>query len=187
MIFNNRRIDIPALYINGNEIEIVNTFKFLDFYLYSRLTHRDHFGYIRSRLSSFMYINFRLRHYLSFEAAKTFYFWMIQSILCFGLVVWGGSLLESTCFDRLKLLQDKIVFNLFSLPCHSTNDISSIYNRAGILKLEDLYRVMTSKLMFNILFEDSIPFLKQRFDDLILTDNYETRGANHLVNFFSNY
>ncbi len=99
-------------------------------------------------------------------------------------MVWGGSLLESTCFDRLKLLQDKIVFNLFALPCHSANDISSIYNRAGILKLEDLYRVMTSTLMFNILFEDSIPFLKRRFDDLIRTHNYETRGANDLVNPF---
>ncbi len=86
MIFSTRRVDISGLYINDSEIEIVNTFEFLGFYLEARLTHKAHFCYVRSKLTSFKYITFLLKHYLRFDAEKTFDFGMTR--LLYVLVLW---------------------------------------------------------------------------------------------------
>jgi hypothetical protein len=181
MMFGYSRGNIPDILIDANQVEVVKTFKYLGFNLDCKLNYRPnyHFKYLKSKMASLKYVTYRIKGYLSCQASYSFYHAMVQSILCYGIVcIWGSSLVERTNFKRLESLHDRIVYNLFSLPGECRNNMSGIYKRSRIVKLVDLYRVKTCVLVYQILNENTMYFLREKLLNLTRTHDYETRNRH---------
>jgi hypothetical protein len=94
MLFSNRKTDVPPLMLDAAEIERVKKFKYLGFLIDDRLTHRFHVKCLISSLALYAFVSWKIRPYLGAESAKTFYYGLVHSRVCYGLLVWGGVFLE---------------------------------------------------------------------------------------------
>ncbi len=159
VIFSNWKIFIPKLYLNNIEIERVTVFKNLGFLVDSKLNHKFHVKHLEASLSIYRYISSKIRLVLTIDSAKTFYYGMVHSIVCYGLLVWGAVLIEGVSAKRLCKLQNKIIYNLFANDNESILDIKSICKRMDILQLPDLYKVNACTCIFKIINENYAPFL----------------------------
>ncbi len=135
--FSNRKISVPKLYLNNNEIERVTVFKYLGFLIDSKLSHKFHVNHLEASLFRYRYISSKIRPVLNIDSAEAFYYSMVHSIVCYGLLVREAVLVEGIFANRLCKLHDRIIYNLFANGNESILDIKSIC----ILQLPDLYKV----------------------------------------------
>jgi exonuclease III len=183
IVFTHKNIEIPELFLNGQLVERVSSYKYLGFNIDSNLRHRTHVNELKRKLSKYVFVSRKIKPYLTTGAARAIYFSLVQSVLCYGLLIWGGALFESASSHRLMTLQDKIVFNLFGEPNDSMDNISLVYKRANILKLKDLYRVRAATSIYKIMFDNFANFLH----DTILqytrngNCNHNTRHVNDFL------
>jgi hypothetical protein len=184
MLITSKEIHIPNIFIGGQLVERVDTFKFLGLHIDSKLKHRSHLNYLRGRLSSLRYVSYKISPYMNDSAGKKFYFAMVQSILSYGIVVWGGTSTDSALFNKLCRLQNRIVFNLFANQNDSFEDVTIIYKRHHILKLNDLYKQRVGMIMYKILHENYAPFLLENLIPLLNANPYNTRQDNIFIRPF---
>jgi hypothetical protein len=179
MVFGAKKAEIPDIYLDGEVVERVKLFKYLGFNLNNRLTHKEHIAGIVSKLRRFKYISFKIGKYMTCEAAKTFYYGMVYSVFCYGTLVWGGSA-ANAYFKKLQSLQNTIVFNLFAKTGDTKQNVSILFKRHKILKIFDVYKIKTCVTIYNVIHNNSLPFMYDLLSELILNHNYPTR---HRRNF----
>lgn len=184
MLFTNKSVVAPNIYIAGQLVEKVDSFKYLGLHIDSNLRYTSHLNYLRSKLSSLRYVSYKISPYLSEAAGKKFYYAMVQSILCYGILVWGGVSIGSGSFNKLCRLQDRIVCNLFANKDDSIINVNVIYKRHGLLKLSDLYKLRVCMIMHKILCDSYAPFLHERLLSLINPNTYNTRLNNVFIRPF---
>lgn len=135
---NNDNVDLNLIYhslctnnLNCNcpLIQKVNTFKYLGLHIDQNLKWKSHVQYLRSKLRIHMHTFYYLRKYVDQKFLKTLYFAWVQSILQYGIVVWGGDyfsnllplykvhnrflkLLKPTVLDRILPLLHLYIFRL---------------------------------------------------------------------------
>jgi hypothetical protein len=179
MIFGNKsKHTFPDLYMDNVKIEKVYSFKYLGFHLDNKFNHEVHLKNLVSRLSRFKYVSSRIGNHMTVGSARTFYFSMVQSIFCYGLLVWGGKSTTSIVYKRLCKLQDKIVYNLFASGNDLQSPISLLYYKIGILRLHDLYKLRTCHFIYRIINNNVAPFLLTRVLELIRDHTHDTRSRN---------
>ena len=179
IIFGFRKVDIPEIVVANDKIECVPTYKYLGFQLDNKLNYDHHIRYLKNRLSTNKFITYKIKSYISSRAAKSFYHAHVQSILTYGICVWGARLLEENGFKKLKKLQNQIVLNLFFKTGDTMIEINKVYKRNNILKLEDLYKLNTCVLAYRILFDNLMPNLLIKFNSFIHLHNHNTRYRSH--------
>ena len=91
-----------------------HSFKYLGIFLdcMVKLNFNAHVDYLKSRLSQYCGITFRLRLYFNTKTAKPMYYACIFSLVTYWITVWGGAL---SCLSKgkdLQKLQHRIVFSL---------------------------------------------------------------------------
>ncbi len=164
------------LSINNEVIERSKSVKYLGFNIDSRLNHNVHLSDICSRLSRLKYITRKMKNYLSIEAARTFYFRLVQSIVSYGILIWGGTIINSAWSIKIHKLQNKIVFNLFAGPNDSDLNMSQIYCKYRILKFMDLYKINACMTIYKVLKENYAVFLSDELSNLLRYHDYDTRN-----------
>ena len=107
------------------------------------------------------------------------FYGLIQPVVLYGLLVYGGALMHGSSTDRLQRKYDRIVFNLFSLRNETIQTIDSIYKRNSILKLADLYKCKCCVAIFKILNENYAPFLADAINGLQRHYQYNFRNRNN--------
>jgi hypothetical protein len=175
MYFSYRRDYIPKLIINHEIIERVDSFKYLGFHIDDRLNHNVHVRLLTGKLNRLFFISKIICRYCSNEAARSFYFGMVHSIITYGLLVWGGALLYGATTTRMQRLHDKIILNLFRNNDETMGDINKIYKRERLMKLSDIYRVKCCQTIYQILNENYAPFLLDDLLSLVRNHEYNTR------------
>ncbi len=106
-----------------------------------------------SKLSRYCHITHKIKDHLTVDASHNIYHALIHSIISYGLLVWGGRLLNGPWGEKLYKLQNKIVLNLFGSTTETINDVGSIFKRSCILKFRDLYKMKICVTMYKILNE----------------------------------
>ena len=104
MLLTNKLCGAPKAY----------SFKYLGIFLdcMVKLNFNAHVDYLKSRLSQYCGITFRLRRYFNTKTAKPMYYACIFSLVTYWITVWGGAL---SCLSKdkdLQKLQHRIVFSL---------------------------------------------------------------------------
>ena len=182
MIFTNRKIEIPPLIVKNREIEQVDCYKYLGMHIDSKLKYKIHVKKLTSKFSSLCYVSKKISYLMRPEAAKNFYYGMVQSKINYGLLVWGGAMFATQAFKRLKRLHNSIIFNLFSN--HGENkyrDIGTICKRNKILNLENLYIFNANMCMFKMFNCNHLPYMFEKVRNLVTQHNYNTRNSGNYI------
>ena len=177
MFFNKRNNREPRVYNGNKQIEVVNRFKYLGFHLDSRLKHKFHIEHLISKLRRMVVISKKLGNYMDLNSAKAFYYAMTYSHLCYGTLVWGGTI-GTPGFNKLQSLQDKIVNNLFG-ELLGGNCGSYLYRNLKILKIADLYRFKVCATIYKCLNLNYLPLLYDIISKLQRTHLYRTRQRHN--------
>ena len=114
-------------------IEEVKESKFLGIIIDNKCNWKSHVDYVRGRLNRFIYALKRLRQVISITAAITAYYGYVQSVLRYGLLIWGNS----TDVDIAFIMQKKCIRAIFGLgPFDSCRPC---YKQYKILTLPSIY------------------------------------------------
>jgi len=170
----------PLLTIDNTPIEKVLTFKYLGLILSSNVKHYDEIDLLTQKLSRFVYITYKIRKYFNLATAKMFYHSLIESQVTYGIAIWGGTLIITTRGIKLQNQQNKIIRNLFGIHLHVHNT-EMLYKQIPILKLEDVYRLRVSTIIYSVLNSSKTPEVYRNILGLIVKHSYSTRHVNDLV------
>ena len=148
MIFTNKSFtEDLALTIDDEVIERVDSFVYLGVLIDSKLKFTPHIDNIARKLARFCGITYRLGSSLSLSAAKTYYYSFIYSVFTYGILIWGGCLLNSSKLVKIQKYQDKIVKTLFA-HFFPNCTLNSIYYQLNILKVKDIYVYSESFIVY---------------------------------------
>ena len=180
MIFSTKTIiDFPDLKLGVRTLTRATNFKYLGLILDSSLKHHEHLNALRSKMAQLAGVSFKLKDHFTLTTSTTFYYTMVQAHIAYGIEVWGGALLNSTLYNDLQTIQDRIVRNQFGskLPGSTTNEI---YKQLKILKVAQLYQFSLAKLMFKTLKLGRAQFLQEDIAAIQVKHHHQTRSRNSL-------
>ena len=178
MYITNKIVDFPKIYLNDAEIEAVKSFKYLGFIIDNKLSHKYQIQSVISKLRRYRYITYKVKDSITLGFVKNLYYGLIYSILCYGTLISAGTI-DTVGFSKIQSLQDSIVFNLFSISGNSKQEINKVYYRNKLLKICDLYKLKCSTMMYDVLQTNSLPFLRDKFYDLVSSHRYSARNDNN--------
>jgi hypothetical protein len=173
MIFTPLNISvIPNIKINNVMIEHVSSYRYLGIDFDSNLKFHTHTNRVSAKLSTCCGISMRLAPFSTFNVAKQYYFAFVYSAITYGIVVWGGALTTTCRLTRAQNKQDSIVKTLFG-PFYCFNNVVELYRRYNLLKINEIYELKASELMYKILRLNKFPYLKTFLLSEHVTSEYE--------------
>ena len=169
-----RKLDPPAISINGSKIEKVHEFNFLGVTFDQHMTWASHIHKVSCKLSRNAGIISKLKYTLPCYTLKTLYDSLIQSHLHYGLLAWGAG---NT--DRVLKIQKKVIRTISNSKYNSHTE--PIFKALCILKLPDLFKLNILKFYYD--FEQgTLPHYLQSYDvrPRSTVHNYNTRHSTLL-------
>ena len=164
------------LTIKNASLDKIHFVRYLGLLIDDKLKFDIHISNICSRLSRAAGISFAVNSNLSYEAARCLYFSFTHSIISYLLLFWGSSL--SSCLNRVQILQNRIVCNLFGskIPHTSTTDL---FHRVNILKVKDLYFKELGTSFYKVLYLNQHDTITESLNGLNWSHHYNTRKINY--------
>ena len=135
------------IYINGHQIERVNSIKYLGLQLDDKLTWSSQLKFLETRLSQASGIMSKLRHFVNFDCLKSFYYAKVYSYLQYAVLAWGGS--SQSKLYRINIIHNNIVrlMGLKNFPVGIWISNATIYKTFDLLQLKDIYNLELAKFM----------------------------------------
>uniref|UniRef100_A0A1B6H7R3 Reverse transcriptase domain-containing protein n=1 Tax=Homalodisca liturata TaxID=320908 RepID=A0A1B6H7R3_9HEMI len=147
---------------NFNFPNLVDSHKFLGIKIDSNFKWKAHLNDLLSKLRSISFIFLHLRENVSFDVLKSVYHGYVESILSYGIVLWGLAPGIKTVFRLQKRIIRIMTNSHFRAPC------KSLFRNKKILTLTSLY--IYELLVYIHLSKD------QLIEDLRFQHNYNTRN-----------
>ena len=132
------------LVIRGQEIEMVESTKFLGVYLDSRLAWRNHIDYIKGKISRGIGIICKARKYLNQSTLISLYYAFIYPYLNYCAEVWGNTYKSYT--DPILRLQKRVLRIITGSAKFSHTAV--LFSELQILKLEQIYYCAVQMFMY---------------------------------------
>ena len=117
------------------QIEKVSKYKYLGVIVDSALLWHQHVSYIYSRLRKFVYLLYHVKPFLTRERLKLVYLSLVQSLLQYGILVWGGAF--PSHMQKLIILQKAILKVMLGKPKRYPSE--QIYREAKVFTLRQLF------------------------------------------------
>jgi hypothetical protein len=179
ILFTNMNIscDEPKIIkIYNNAIERKPCVKFLGIHLDENLTWHDHIKICTSKIGNSIYAINRVSNFIPKRYIRTLYFTLIYPYLSYGIALWGSA--YKVHMKGINVAQ-KIIIRIMSSASYNEHT-NPPFQKLHILKLEDIYKVETLKVVFEYLQKKLPPSLNKLF--ILNSDIYErqTRQFNDL-------
>ena len=127
------------LYINGTEVEMVDTFKFLGTHISNDLSWHENTTQIVMKAQQRLYFLRRLKSFgVSQDTMTHFYRSIIESILTFSITIWFGN---TTQADRQKL--NKVVKTASKIIGKELPSLESLFQERTLKKAKSIVRDST--------------------------------------------
>ena len=148
-----------SLKLNNVELNPCENVKYLGVQIDSQLIFNSHIRMIENKISRSIGIIIKLKSFLPPSALLKLYYALVHPHLLHGLLVWGTT--YTSYLAKLCTLQNKVVRHIGggSYREHSTPYYSSL----KILKLPDLLKLETAKLVFHQLQNTLPPLISNLF------------------------
>lgn len=119
----------------GMAIKRKTSLKYLGVILDEKLTWKEHVEYVTTKLRKLIYKFYELRNMVPFKTLKTIYHALAESLLNYGLVVWGAA--GSIILTKLQVTQKWIIKIMLFKKRRYPSD--RVYNESKILNIEQLH------------------------------------------------
>lgn len=149
-----KHIHLPPLYANGVTLEWKQQCKYLGVVIDSSLSWRDHIDYVCCKLKPKVGLLSRLRHILPKEQLRMVYMTIIQSVLDYGLTLYGlsGKTLMSRVISFQKrcarLITGEFDINISSSLLFQELDLLSTSNRIKYFLCISMYKCIHGLLPY---------------------------------------
>ena len=202
VIFHSYNKSLPysvTLKLNNKAISQKSHIKYLGVIIDEHLTWSQHTTTISKKVSRSIGIMYKLRPFMNTKMLTNIYYSLIYSHLVYAVQVWGSAC--STHLNRIETLQKRAVrmmtFNdLFPLTPGPLCRSNPLFNKLGILKIDDIYKLQVAKFIYSCLSTDSTPSIflewftlnnivhdhQTTSSTVILTENYFDVGHTVLTN-----
>lgn len=110
-----------------------HTVKFLGIYLDDKLSWEPHIEYISGRLSRVIFLIKNLKSYVPYKYIRSAYFAFFQSIISYGILLWGNC----SCVHNILLLQKKVVRVI--AESHRLDHCKPLFVKLKVLTIINLY------------------------------------------------
>ena len=141
-----------------------------------KLKYDYHIKHVCSRLSSTAGITYSIQDKLTIEAAQSLYYSLARLVISYLLLFWG--LMFGSYFDKVQVLQNKIVHNLFSQKLQQNTSTTSLFYNLKILKVKELYLHELGIVMYKAIYFNCYDALRDTLRELNWTHNYNTHKIN---------
>jgi hypothetical protein len=154
---------------NNRQITTLSNIKFLGININDSMNWSCHVEYIIPKVSSACYIMRRVKHYMTLNTLKTIYYSYFNTVMSYGLFLWGNS------------LQKRIIRIMTN--CNNRVSCRSLFRRLEILPLSSqyilslLHFVINNKNLFT-LNSDKYNLNLRRINNFYLSSSYLTTYQN---------
>ena len=123
----------------------------------------------------------KLRHYLSFDCLKSFYYAKIYSKLQYAILAWGGC--SESKFWRLNVLHNNVIqiMTLKNMPPQIRLSTKTLFKSVGTLQLKDIFQLELAKFMQKATKNDLLKNLNQMFTPISSIHRYPTSSSRKRV------
>ena len=168
-----------SLKLNNVEINPCESIKCLGVQIASQLTFNLHIRMIENKISRSIGIIIKLKSFLPPSALLKLYYALVHPHLFYGLFAWVTT--YTSYLAKLCTLQNKVVRHIGggSYREHST----PYYSNLKILKLPDLLKLETAKLVFRHLQNTLPPLISNLFIKTSDISVRHTRSSNPSISF----
>lgn len=128
-----REVNKLDVTLGDNIIRSVESSVFLGVCLDAGLKWLCHVDHVCSRVSSMCYALKRLRHYVSVDVLRSYYFAVVHSVMSYGIVVWGSS----RGLERVFKLQKRAL--RFMVGVTSRTSCKNLFRQQKIMTIPGVY------------------------------------------------
>ena len=160
--------------INNNVVERTSNFDFLGLVINETLSWNNHVDKVSNKISKYVGILCRLRHYLPPNIMRMIYCSMVQTHLNFSLLAWGFQT------NRIYKLQKKIVRILCDAKYNAHTE--PLFKSLSLLKIEDMFKMCCLEFYYKHCNGMLPPYFQAfNFDRQSDRHSYNTRHNSRLV------
>lgn len=182
LLLNSDKTQIVKFSARNNHSEVPDTFniveyhKFLGIYFDKNLNWKVHLDYLNQKLRSITFVFLHLRDNVPFETLKIVYYGYVESLLRYGITLWG----LAPGIDVVFRLQKRILRIMTNT--HPRDSCRPLFTKLNILTLPGLYVCETLNMIHS-----NKEGLSQ---DVLFLHNYSTRNKSkfrypkHHLNLF---
>ena len=145
MLFHHHNNKLPnniSLQINSTEIERVTNFIFLGVTINEHLSWKPHIDKICSKISKYIGILNKLKHYLPQNILRILYCSVVQSHLSYAILTWGFD-----CGRVVKL--QKTIIRIIACSRYNAHT-EPIFKMLILLKLRDIFNANIIKFYYKL-------------------------------------
>ena len=139
----------------------------------NQLNFINHIKNLQKKIASGVGVLWKLKKFLPLDTLLPLYYVLIQPHILYAITICGSTC--STYKNRLRTLQNSAIRAIANV--RKMQRISPNYFKCVILKLDDLYRFETAKLMFQYTKNDFLKPFKHMFQQSSHTHFYNTRSV----------
>ena len=176
----NSNVEDFSVTLNNSPITLKNYIKYLGVFIDSKLNFHFHLNVVANKLSRALGILCKLKHVLPQNALLKLYYSLVHPHLLYGLVVWGSTF--PTYLLKLASIQNKPVKLIDE--GHVLESSIQFYAKLKILKLLDLYKFKTAKLVHDYMNRKLPPSFSGYFNKSCDVSNYSTRTSENPYNLY---
>ena len=145
MIFSNKQIHLKSIKMGPNDIQFIDSTKFLEVFIDRKLTWTEHVEKVIQKINRNMNLLKLSNKFLNVHAKRLIYFAQIQSHLMYGLSVWGNMIPNGT-IEKLQKLQNRCLNYINGQTADKVN-----YYKLNILRVKDLIVLENCKYGYKVL------------------------------------
>ena len=143
-IYKNKQPTNFNLYIGGNELNKVKSYKYLGMHIDQHLRYDVHINYLVKKLRYLLFVFYKLKFILSNKALLSIYYGLFHSIATYGIVAWGSAYKNVT--QKIYNLQNRVLKIIYS------NRQNSIVNKP--LSIKQTYHLNLLVMNYTNLYEN---------------------------------
>ena len=166
--------------LNNSPIMLTNHVRYLEVFIDSKLNFHFYLNVVANKLSRAVGILYKSKHVLPQKALLKLCYSLVHPHLLYGLVAWG--FMFPTYLHKLASIQNKVV-KLIGRG-HFFESSTQFYAKLKILKLLDLYKFETAKLVHDCMNSKFSLSFSDYFNKSCDVSNHSTRT---LVNPYNLY
>ena len=139
-----------TLKIGNDVIERKTCVKFLGLHLDDRLTWHEHIKVCKSKAASSIYAINRIKNIVPKRYMHTLYFTLVYPYFAYGIPLWGGTY---NVHKKNLITMQKRVIRIISGAKYNDHT-GPLFKQAHILKLDDIYKMETLKIVYSCIHKD---------------------------------
>ena len=123
----------------------------------------------------------KLRHYVSFDCLKSFYYAKVYSKLQYAILAWGGS--SDSKLHRLNVLHNNIIriLTLKNMPPEIRLSTKTLFKSIDILQLKDIFQLELGKFIYKATNNALPQGLNKMFTPITSIHRYPTSSSRKRV------